>query len=384
MVQHLLNLLQKPVARVLLVVAAVLFLGTFGFYLLELAEHGSEKGDLLAALYWTVVTMTTVGYGDLTPVSPSGRILAMAVMVSGLFLVSILTGSLASFLVEQKAQKRKGLLTVKLTRHVVIAGWNAHGPGLVNTLRETKVLADRGLVLVNDLGEEARDEIAQVLDLGDRLHFVKGNTTHEAVLRKARPEEAGMVYILRQGGVPSKEADQQSIYTALTVRSLAPKVPIYGEVVMTENGPHLLRAGVNEVVVGGELSGRILGVMGANPSMWTLLQSMIGLHGPELLDFHPIRPEEKQMDWLAFSRALRERTGALPLALCHTSKTLSLTDVLDEGSGLDRFILELFESAGQKTQLGQQGPQVLINPPDSAPLADYDGVLLLKPQPRTA
>jgi voltage-gated potassium channel len=380
MAQHILALLQKPVVRVLLVLAAVLGLGTFGFYYLELVEHGSEKQDLLAALYWTVVTMTTVGYGDITPVSAPGRILAMAVMVSGLFLVSILTGSLASFLVEQKAQKRKGLLTVKLTRHVIIAGWNFHGPGLVKTLRESKVLAEHSLVLVNDLGEEARDEVAQILNLGDRLQFVKGIAAHEGVMRKARPEEAKMVFILRQGGIPSKDADQQSIYTALTVRSLSPKVPIYGEVVFTENGPHMLRAGVNEVVVGGELSGRILGVMGANPSMWTLLQNMMGLHGPELLDFHPIRPEEKHMVWREFSRILRDRTGALPLALCHTSKTLSLTDVLDEGSGLDRFILELFESAGQKTQLGQQGPQVIINPPDTTKLADFDGVLLLKPQ----
>lgn len=56
MLQHILALLQKPIARILLVLAAVLGLGTFGFYYLELWDHGSEKRDLLAALYWTVVT----------------------------------------------------------------------------------------------------------------------------------------------------------------------------------------------------------------------------------------------------------------------------------------------------------------------------------------
>ncbi len=377
MIQWLLSLFQKPVVRILLLLAATVCLGTVGFYLLEL--HGTDRQDLLAALYWTVVTMTTVGYGDLTPATNLGRILAMVVMVSGLFLISVLTGSLASILVEHKAQKRKGLLTVKLTGHVVIAGWNGHGPGLVKTLQETKMLADRSLVLINDLSEEARDEVAQVLDLGERLQFVKGSTSQEAVMRKARPEEATVVYILRQGSLPSKEADQQSIYTALTVRSLAPKVPLYGEVALTENRAHLLRAGVNEIIIGGELAGRILGVMGANPSMWTLLQSLIGMSGPELLDFHALKPEEKRFKWREFSAALRQRTGALPLALCLTSKTMSLEDVLDEGSGLDRFILELFESAGQKTQLGQQGPQVLVNPPDGESLEAYDGVLLLKP-----
>lgn len=380
MIKWLLNHLQRPVIRVLLLLAAIICLGTLGFYFLEL--YGTEKDDLLSALYWTVVTMTTVGYGDFTASSSLGRLLSMLVMISGLFLVSVLTGSLASALVERKAQKRKGLLSVKLSGHVVIVGWNGHGPGLVKTLQETKVLSDSSLVLVNDLGEEARDEIAQLLGLEDRLHFVKGNVTHEGVVRKARPEQAKVVYILRQGGMVSKDADQQSIYAALTLRSLAPKVPLYGEVALPENRPHLLRAGVDEIIVGGELAGRILGVLGANPSMWTLLQNMLGLQGPEMLDFHTLRPEEKRFAWKDFARVLRERTGALPLALCQTSKELSLGDVLDEGSALDLFILELFESTGQKTQLGQQGPRVLVNPPDAEPLESYDGVLLLKPQAR--
>jgi len=53
--------------------------------------------------------------------------------------------------------------------------------------------------------------------------------------------------------------------------------------------------------------------------------------------------------------------------------------VLDEGSALDEYILHLFESTGKRTELGKQGPQVVVNPPDDQPLDDFDAALALRP-----
>ncbi len=53
--------------------------------------------------------------------------------------------------------------------------------------------------------------------------------------------------------------------------------------------------------------------------------------------------------------------------------------MLDDGSALDRFILELFESSGQETRIGDTGPRVLTNPPDEEKLEPFDAVLFLKP-----
>ena len=361
----------------LLLICALLVVSTLGFYFLEL--H-SEKGDtLLSALWWTVVTLTTVGYGDLVPSTAVGRILGIGVMLSGVCLVSAFTGSLASMLVEYRARKRKGLLEVKMYGHVIIVGWNPHGSGLVKSLKETGVLSgNTGLVLVNDLDAEGREQIANELDFGEKLRFVKGNPSQESVMRKARPDAAKVVYIMTQAGLELKEADQQSLCAALVLRDLSPKVDIYGEVALTENREHLLRAGVNETIVGGELSSKVLGMMGANLALWTLLQDMIGIHGQELLGFRPLDREEKQGVWGDMARSIRSRDGSLPLALCQVSKDISLQDVLDEESALDKFILDLFESSGQSTKVGRQGPRVVVNPPDEEPLGAYDVVLLLK------
>lgn len=379
-----LSWVRTPFGKLAGLILALLAGSTVGFYYFELHPHG-QVTDMFGALWWAVVTLTTVGYGDMVPATTGGRIMGVFVMICGIGLVSTLTGNLASMLVERKARKRKGLLTVNLTHHVVIVGWNDFGPELVDALRDSGVLqtrderADTPLVLVNSLPQDERDAIAFHLDMGDRLHFVWGPVAQESVLQKARPDLAKVVYLLTQGRTQSaKEADQEILHAALAVRELAPQVPLYGEVSLQENRKHLLRAGVNEILVRGQLTSLVLGLMGANPTMWTLLQELLGLRGSNHLQFSRLDGEDRARTWgdlLAGYRA----AGRLPLALCRESRHVSLEDILDQESALDQFIMELFRNAGQETGMGEGGPRILANPPDSEPLAAYDGVLYLNP-----
>jgi len=371
---------RTPFGKLTLLISGMLAFGTGGYWFFEFHPEGNAS-DLFGSLWWTVVTLTTVGYGDMVPSTIGGRVMGLFVMICGIGLVSTLTGNMASMLVERKARKRKGLLKVNLTNHVVIVGWNDFGPELVGALRDNGVLAGGAsqLVLVNGLGADERESVAFRLDMGERLHFVWGTITQESVLQKARPDRAKVVYLLSQRGtLAPKDADQETLYAALALRELAPQVPLYGEVAQPENRKHLLRAGVNEILVRGELTSLVLGLMGANPSMWTFLQELLGVRGSNHLQFHTLSGDEQMLDWGGLMARFRS-DGRLPLALCQLSKQLSLEDVLDPGSALDQFILELFESSGQDTSLGDMGPRVLANPPDQQKLEGYDAVLYLKP-----
>jgi voltage-gated potassium channel len=341
-------------------------------------ESRTTVPGLFEALWWSVVTMTTVGYGDIVPATSTGKVIGILVMASGIGLVSTLTGNLASLLVERKANKRKGLLAVKITGHVIILGWNSSVPSLVRGLRENGLLDQDGLVLVTDLPQERRDEIAFQLDLGERLFFVAGKISQENVVHKARPDHAALIYILRQDNMTPHESDQQGIYAALTVRGMAPKVPIYAEAAQVENRVHLLRAGVTDLIDRGEISSGVLALLGTAPPAWSLLQAMLGLQGRPGLALRPLSEEDKALSWGEFSGHLRRKDGGLALALCQTARSLALEDILDAGSALDQFILELFQSHGRETKLGSQGASVLVNPPDEQPLSSYDGVLVLR------
>jgi voltage-gated potassium channel len=372
---------KSPFAKILGVIIACQAVGTIGFYFLELRPQGDA--DFFHAVWWTVVTVTTVGYGDFVPHTHLGRILGVFVMFSGIGLVSTLTGNLASFVIERQAQRRKGLLTVKLTGHVIILGWNEFGLDLVRTLDRTGELSEAELVLVNDLAREVRDELAFKLALGERLQFVSGSPSQANVLSRARPEHAKVAYILTQQDMEAKDADQQTIFAALSLRSLAPKLHIYGQVALASNHEHLTRAGVNEVIVPGEIVSHIMGLMGANPGVWNFMQQLLGISGDSPLGFRRLTPEEKRLTWEKFLAQSRGDGGTLPLAVCSLGRDLSLADMLDDTSGLDQFIMELFEMHGQKTTLGMQGPTVRVNPPGDEELAGYDTMIFIKGEGRS-
>ncbi|WP_051202681.1 potassium channel family protein [Desulfovibrio aminophilus] len=368
--------LSSTTSKLVLLIALVLLAGSLGFTYFEREGRGE---DVFTALWWTVVTLTTVGYGDVVPLTTGGRVTGFLVMVCGIGLVSTLTGNLASLLVDRKVRKRKGLLAVKKVGHIVVMGWNGFALNLVKNLGEAGLLKERGLVLVNALPQDARDQIAYQLDLGDNLEFVFGNIIQESVVHRARPEAAKVIYLLSQENMEAKDADQQTLYAALAVREQTKDVPLYCEVVLPENRKHLLRAGATETLIRGEIASRVLGLMGSNQSVWAFLQTLLGMRGDNVLDFRPLNAEEKAGSWRGLADSMRRADGCLPLALCQFSRALSLGDILDEGQALDKFILELFQNSGRDTRLGSQGPGVRVNPPDDEPLAAYDAVLFLKP-----
>ena len=367
--------LKTGFGKLVLATAGLLLLSTFGFYWLELNE--GSNGGISNALWWSIVTLTTVGYGDLVPSTVPGRILGALVMISGIGLVTSLTGNMASMLVEQKAKKRKGLLTVKISDHVIILGWNDYAYGLVESLLKQTLLKTFNLVIVCEVTEEQRDEIAFKLELGDKLYFVHGSICKASVIARSNPEFAKTVYVLCQDNLESKEADQQAIYAVLALRTMSPKVPIYAEIAKYENKEHLRRAGANEILVRGEISARMMGMMGINPSILSFFRNLLGIGNSGRLTFKPCSEEDKLKTWGELCLKTRQSEGALPVAACKLGKNISLQDVMDESSALDQFIMELFENSGHPTALGLQGPEVKMNPPDSEPMAQYDALLII-------
>jgi voltage-gated potassium channel len=300
-------------------------------------------------------------------------------MISGIGMVSTLTGNLASLLVERKAKRRKGLLKVKLSGHIIVLGWNSYAPTLIKTLKGTGALDRTDLALVNSLSADERENQAYLLGLDERLHFVYGDHTLESVIGRASPGSARTAYVLSSEAIDPKEADQQALYSVLTLRSMAPKLPIFSECVLERNREHLLRAGVNEIIIRGEISSLILGMMGKTPVVWQFLQQVVGQGDGGRLDFRRLTSEEKSGTWGDFLSAAAKNTGILPLALCQEARDLTLEDMLDEGQALDRFIIELFQASGRKTELGRQLPEIMVNPPSEQKLEGYDGILFLKP-----
>ena len=359
----------SPFLKLIIAILCILFLSSYLFYQIELKSLGIK--GFFSAIWWSVVTLTTVGYGDIVPKTILGRVLGLVVMISGIGLVSTLTGNMASFLVEQKAKKRKGLLKLSLKDHYVFIGWNEGGYSIIRSL------PPKNTVIAADITQEQFDEIKFRLDLDDQLFFVKGDQASESVLARANPKSAAAIFVLADDNAPPHTADQNSLYSILTIRSLAPKTPVYAELISPENRDHLLRAGANEVISRGESSASLLALLGHSSNYYLFFKQLTSLSDAGILGQRKISFLEKNKTWQeVFNTLLTEHI--LPVALCRQKKEIYLQDILNETSALDKFIVDLFAAAGKETKLGAGGPTIVINPKPDTSLKDFDTILYFK------
>lgn len=108
LLQSLKRSLSKILVYLLFVLILVTIIGTVE-YVIESGEPGSGFTDLPSSIYWAIVTMTTVGYGDITPVTTVGRLLSAMVMVLGYTIIAVPTGIVsASFINETRKRVKNG------------------------------------------------------------------------------------------------------------------------------------------------------------------------------------------------------------------------------------------------------------------------------------
>jgi len=193
-----------------------------------------EGKDILTSFYWTVITMATIGYGDITPETTVGKILAMLMAVTGIAIYTAFASIIVEYITERNIKRFQGLLAVKERDHIVIIGWNE---ATKEALRELKANVDCEVVVVSDKPIEHR--------------CIVGDFTDEDVLKKAGVDKAKFVIV-------STGDDSKTILTTLIVKKLNPNAFIIAEALRAENVELLKFAGAKSVVLSEGFAGRLL------------------------------------------------------------------------------------------------------------------------------
>jgi voltage-gated potassium channel len=232
---------------------AILLLGSLGFVWLE-------GWNFFDALYMTVTTLTTVGYGETHPLSPLGRAYNMLLILAGMGVLFYIITSLARVVVEGEIAaalgKRKLLKRIKkLSGHYIICGFGRIGEIIARQLKQ------RGVPLV--IIENKPELLAHLDESG--YYFVPGDATKEEILQEAGIERA-------RGLVSVVSSDAANVYITLTARSLNPDLFIVarGE----EPGSHqkLLRAGADKAESPYEMGGRKMAHTILRPTVTTFME----------------------------------------------------------------------------------------------------------------
>lgn len=235
------------VTRALLVVALfALACGVFWWDRAGLKDQIDGHVSFIDVIYFTVVTVTTVGYGDIVPVSHQARLIdALFVTPIRIFIWLIFLGSAYQLIFQRVIEDfRMSRLQRNLRDHVLIIGFGHRGNTAARELLASGMSADDIVVV-----DQSEKHIEDAISLG--LTALQGNATSEELLRLAGGERARAVIV-------ALDRDDTTVLTVLTLRLLNEHNRIVATVVEQENLGILKRSGASLVVSAAELGGYLL------------------------------------------------------------------------------------------------------------------------------
>lgn len=289
----------------LLIIVAVAVFGAVGFHLIE-------GWSLFDGLYMTIITMTTVGYGETHPLSPAGKLfniflILMAVTAGGL-LVAALTQAVLQFELRKLMGRRRMLRDLaKLKDHYIICGAGRVGRTVAREFHS------RGIPFA--IIEKDPERATWAMDQG--FSIIIGNAHAEDILTKAQIRTA-------KGLVVAVNTDADSLYVVLTARGMNAGLKIITRASEEEAAPKLLRAGATEVVSPYHFVGRRIAHLLLQPNVMDFLEAIFGdrrldvvLEEVRVADGSPLAGKT-----LADTE-IRQNTGVLILAFKRTDGTLT-------------------------------------------------------------
>jgi voltage-gated potassium channel len=232
---------------------ALLIFGSLGFMWLE-------GWNFFDALYMTVTTLATVGYGEIHPLDRIGRIYNMVLILTGMGVMFYIVSSLARVVIEGEIQavfgRRKLIKHIRrLKNHYIICGFGRIGEIIA------RHLTARGLSLV--VIDKTADHIPRLEELG--YYFLTGDATRDEVLLEAGIERA-------KGLVAVVGSDADNVYIVLTARSLNPKLFIVARGEEPGSEQKLLRAGADKVESPYRMGGQKMAHTILHPTVVTFME----------------------------------------------------------------------------------------------------------------
>jgi voltage-gated potassium channel len=289
------------------VIIYILFSIIFGTVGVMVFEKGAGSGfeTLGDALWWCIVTLTTVGYGDLYPQTTGGKLVAGVLMFIGLSFYALMTGFLSTVLIERaKRETERGMDLLGLTNHVIICGWNQNGTRLIKDLHGANPRQD--IVVLTE-----RSDIPRILD--DAVHYVTADPTTQEGLEKAQLHSADVVVVLsdRSNERSPQDADARAILTVLAVERIRPAVHSIVELNFEENLYHVQNAGVDEIIISESYTGTMLSQAVQNPGMSGAFKDLFEPGSGSAMFFRPLQDGYVGETFERVARDIRSRRGAI-------------------------------------------------------------------------
>lgn len=255
--------------RLPILTLAILVYASSGFLFFEI----EKRPDLswADAIWWAVVTMTTVGYGDLFPETVGGRyLIGFPTMLFGISILGYLLSVVATYLIEARAKELKGMGEANYEDHILIIHYPGESRALavVQELRSDPKTAEVPLVLIDAHLEELPQRL---IDYGVR--FIRGAPTDTETLERAHFGQSRHAIVLA-GNQLNPESDHHTLAVVLTIEKLHSKVVTTAECVDPKHVELFHRAGCDDVVCLAKMSSNLIVQEALDPGVQQVLQEI--------------------------------------------------------------------------------------------------------------
>ncbi len=370
----------EQLSKLLLLVLFVIVIGGAAVFIAEQYGSGGMFSRFFDSIWWSIVTLTTVGYGDKVPVTLIGRILASILMLTGVVITSVLSGTIASVFVDRKIREGKGLQEIVVKNHTVICGWNRNVEGILDSFITEGVDLNKIIVLINEMDPENIQVLATKYSSLE-IRFVRGDFTNEKVLKRGSLGQAKSAIVVSDvsGSNSLENADERTILAVLAIKSMNSDIVTCAELVNKENEQHLKRANVDDIIVNGEFSGFLLATATRAPGIPKIVREMLSDESKKGIRQIPISSDFIGRTFLELSEHFLKTGKGVVIGIMSEEKKMSLDDMLsDDSSSIDAFIKKKFmEAEINLSDEEQQDIDIHLSPGPDYHIKDTDSAFII-------
>ena len=251
--------------------AFFVFIAGIMLYVFEGDGDNPKIMNLFDAFYWALVTISTVGYGDIAPVTPEGRVVSMLIIMTGVGLIAFMTSIIVSSFSERLLELREDRVVKDLGKRnnvIVVCGFGIMGR------KVAKGLADEGKeIIVLD-----RDEKSAQMAYNSGYRSISADATQSSIF-----EQIG-IYERIEHVLCLTSDDEQNAFIAINVKSLNPDVTVTARCSDKEIADKLRYAGIDQVIIPEEITALMSVAHAGEPVAFEALRSIVAYKGETHID----------------------------------------------------------------------------------------------------
>jgi len=376
-IETLKSIFSRTIFRIFLSLALLTVLAATLVFHFEGVENPGEYTGLWDSVWWTLVTVFTVGYGDIRPITTGGRVIGILVMVSGVILVSLITATISSILVTKKIREEQGLESINFEDHIIICGWNNRAETIIETFFQLAKQKPPKIILVNELPE---DEINSILDRfsKNKVKFIRGDYTRNAPLERAGIKDAKTIILLPNlFQYEALDADEKTLLATLNIKSTYPKKKVIAFIMNAENEIHVKRARADEVIVSDQFVDYFVAGNALEPGMSNIVPKLLSAKSDHRLSTVAIPSRFRGKTFAEVAQFFKNQHHMVALGILAEVESIGIGDFLSsDSSHLDAFIERKLKEAGKT--LGEENKTIVnLNPEDGYIIRENEKAIVL-------